>query len=241
MNSSASAPFLSAQDGLSIDRQGLAYAVTAKLRDMIVEGILQPGSRLNERILCEQLMVSRTPLRVAFLSLVGVGLVDIQPNRGAVVAEMTMADIEQTFEVMGALEGFSGQLACERITDKEIAEIRALHYEMLATHARQDLPSYYKLNHLIHDRINAAARNSVLTATYLQLNARIQSLRFRSNFTQEKWNAAVKEHSSMFDVLISRDCYTLCAVLQYYLCKKFDSLVTVLQVANVESGRAHQK
>src|SRR3569832_545793 len=226
MNSSASAPFLSAQDGLSIDRQGLAYAVTAKLRVLFVVGFLLPGSRLFVRFLCVLLLVSRTPLREAFKTLAGEGLVDIQPNRGAVVAEMTMADIEQTFEVMGALEGFSGQLACERITDKEIAEIRALHYEMLATHARQDLPSYYKLNHLIHDRINAAARYSVLTATFLQLIARMHCLRFRSIFIQEIWNAAVKEHSAMLDALDCRDGNTLRAVLQQHLRKNFDSLVT---------------
>jgi len=229
---SASAPPLTAPGGLPIDRHGLAYAVTTKLRDMIVEGTLQPGSRLNERILCERLMVSRTPLREAFKTLAGEGLVDILPNRGAMVAEMSMADIEQTFEVMGALEGLSGQLACERITDQEVAEIRALHYEMLAAHARQDLPSYYKLNHMIHDRINAGARNAVLTSTYLQLNARIQSLRFRSNFNQEKWNAAVKEHSAMLDALEKRNGETLRTVLQQHLRKKFDSLVSELQAAH---------
>src|SRR5215218_9278927 len=132
-----SAPSSAMTGGLPIDRQGLTSAVTAKLRDMIIEGELLPGTRLNERVLCEQLMVSRTPLREAFKTLAGEGLVDILPNRGAVVAEMSVADIEQTFEVMGGLEGLSGELACERITDEEIAEIKALHYEMLASHARR--------------------------------------------------------------------------------------------------------
>src|SRR5205823_1265575 len=142
---------------------------------------------------------------------------DILPNRGAVVAQMSIADIEQTFEVMGALEGLSGQLACERIGDAEVAEIKALHYDMLAAHARRDLPTYYRINHQIHDRINAAARNEVLTTTYLQLNARIQSLRFRSNFNQEKWNAAVQEHGAMLDALEKRNGGTLRDVLQQHL------------------------
>jgi DNA-binding GntR family transcriptional regulator len=88
-----------------------------RLRDMIIEGTLAPGTRLNERVLCEQLMVSRTPLREAFKVLAGEGLIELLPNRGAQVAEMSVADIEQTFEVLGALEALSGQLACERILD----------------------------------------------------------------------------------------------------------------------------
>jgi DNA-binding GntR family transcriptional regulator len=208
-----------------IDRQGLTAAVTAKLRDMIVEGVLTPGTRLNERVLCEQLAVSRTPLREAFKTLEVEGLIDVLPNRGAIVAQMSIADIEQTFEVMGALEGLSGQLACERITDGEIAEIRALHYEMLAAHSRSDLPTYYRINHVIHDRINAAANNAVLTQTYLQINARIQSLRFRSNFNQDKWDHAVKEHGSMLAALEKRDGETLRTILQQHLINKRDIVI----------------
>ncbi|MDB5754264.1 MAG: GntR family transcriptional regulator [Massilia sp.] len=216
----------------SIDRQGLASAVTVRLRDMIIEGTLSPGTRLNERVLCEQLMVSRTPLREAFKVLAGEGLIELLPNRGAQVAEMSTADIEQTFEVLGALEGLSGQLACERITEAEITEIRALHYEMLAAHARRDLAAYYKINHVIHDRINASAGNAVLTATYLQMNARIQNLRFRSNFNQDKWNAAMKEHSAMLEALDRRDGATLRAVLERHLLTKRDTVVAELRRAS---------
>lgn len=216
----------------AIDRQGLSSVVTARLRAMIVEGVLPPGTRLNERVLCEQLAVSRTPLREAFKTLAVEGLVELLPNRGAVVAQMSITDIEQTFEVMGALEGLSGQLACARITDREIAEVKALHYEMLAAHARRDLPAYYKVNHAIHDRINAAAGNAVLTATYQQINARIQSLRFRSNFNQEKWDEAVREHGAMLDALEKRDGEALRALLQQHLLNKRNSVVTDLR-ANV--------
>lgn len=222
---------------LSIDRQGLSGAVTTRLRTMIVEGALAPGVRLNERVLCEQLAVSRTPLREAFKTLAVEGLVDLLPNRGAVVAQMSMEDIEQTFEVMGALEGLSGQLACQRITDEQIAEIKALHYEMLAAHARRDLTSYYRVNHAIHDLINAAAGNAVLTATYLQINQRIQSLRFRSNFNQEKWDFAVREHGAMLDALERRDGEALRVTLQQHLFNKRDVVIAdLLNSASASNG-----
>ncbi|NEX63087.1 GntR family transcriptional regulator [Noviherbaspirillum galbum] len=214
-----------------IDRQGLSAAVTSRLRDMIVEGTLAAGTRLNERMLCEQLNVSRTPLREAFKTLAVEGLIVLQPNRGAVVAQMSIVEIEQTFEVMAALEALSGELACARATDGEIAEIKALHFEMLAAHTRRDLPSYYKLNHAIHDRINAAARNPVLTDTYLQMNSRIQSLRFRSNFNQDKWDAAVKEHGAMLEALERRDARALREVLQQHLHNKRDAVIAVMREA----------
>jgi DNA-binding GntR family transcriptional regulator len=214
---------------LPIDRQGLAASVTARLRDMIVEGQILPGTKLNERVLCEQLQVSRTPLREAFKTLVGEGLIEIMPNRGAIVVQLSESDIWQAFELMGALEGLAGRLACERITDEEVAEIKALHYEMLAAHARGDLPSYYRANHQIHDSINAAARNTMLTTTYQQLNARIQSLRFRSNFNRRSWDAAVKEHSAMIDALERRDGVALSSILQKHLPSKCEAVIANLR------------
>ena len=88
----------------------------------------------------ERLGISRTPLREAYKVLATEGLVELLPNRGAAVARMSIEDIESTFEVMSALEALSGELACQRIADAEINQIRALHYEMLACHARRDLP-----------------------------------------------------------------------------------------------------
>jgi DNA-binding GntR family transcriptional regulator len=136
---------------------------------------------------------------------------------------------------MAALEGLSGQLACARISEGEVAEIRALHFEMLAAHARQDLPSYYRINHIIHDRINAAAGNAVLTATYLQMNARIQSLRFRSNFNKEKWDIAVKEHGDMLAALEKRDGNALRDILQQHLMNKRSIVIETLRAQPTNS------
>jgi DNA-binding GntR family transcriptional regulator len=218
-----------------VDRQGLASVAAARLRQMITEGELAPGMRLNERILCEQLAVSRTPLRESFKTLAVEGLVELLPNRGAIVAQMSIEDIEQTFEVMSALEGLSGQLACQRIGDAEIMEIRALHFEMLSAHARRDLPRYYRINQAIHNCINAAAGNAVLTSTYQQMNSRIQSLRFRSNFNQEKWDAAVREHGEMLAALEKRDGAGLRDILQQHLVAKRNAIINELAQAAREA------
>ena len=215
----------------AVDRQILHVAVAQRLRTMIMEGDLAPGTRLNERVLCDLLQVSRTPLREAFKVLAGDGLVTLLPNRGAEVVVLSQEAINHLFEMMGALEAMSGELACQRITDAELNEIRALHYEMLACHARRDLPNYYALNRRIHDAINAAARNPILEETYRRINLRIQALRFRSNFDQDKWDMAVREHGEMLDALSKRDGAALRDILRAHLQHKHDALIAELERA----------
>ena len=95
--------------------------VANRLRQMLVESQIQPGAKLNERELSEVLNVSRTPLREAIKMLAAEGLVELLPNRGAIAVELSEADIINTFEVMAGLEGQSGELAAQRITEVEVA------------------------------------------------------------------------------------------------------------------------
>jgi len=198
----------------------LPASIADRLRELIIEGDLVAGTRLNERALCDRLGVSRTPLREAFRVLASEGLVELTPNRGAQVVALSVTDIRDSFEVMGALEALGGELACARITDAEVAQLKALTYRMLACHARRDLPAYYQLNRQIHDAINAAARNAVLAQTYTTQNLRLQNLRFRSNFDEDKWDKAAREHARMVELLEARDGPGLAALLRAHLAAK---------------------
>lgn len=213
---------------LSIPRTALHNQVTHRLRQMLVENQIAPGAKLNERTLCETLNISRTPLREAIKALAAEGLVELLPNRGAVAVALSEEDVHNTFEVMAGLEGQSGMLAAQRITDAELNEIRALHLEMMAAHVRRDLSTYYRLNAAIHRAINAAAKNPVLAATYDQVNARLQALRFRSNQDEEKWNNAMSEHTQMIDALQARDAVALRDVLVKHLEHKREVVIAQL-------------
>ncbi len=212
----------------AIGRQVLHAAVVAQLRDMITEGVLAPGARLNERVLCEQLGISRTPLREAFKVLATEGLIVLAPNRGARVANMSREEVVHTFQVMGALEGLSGELACAHITAEELTDIREMHRQMAACHRKRDLPGYYRLNRAIHERINAAARNPVLTQVYRTVNARLHALRFRSNFDRKRWDQALAEHERMIELLQARDGEALRKLLVEHLAHKCAAAVLAL-------------
>jgi DNA-binding GntR family transcriptional regulator len=221
-----------------IKPQGLHKLVVEQIQQMIIEGALAPGTRLNERLLCEKLGVSRTPLREALKILAALGLVELLPNRGAAVVQLSAQDIAETFEVISHLEAMAGELACARITDAEINEIRALHFEMLACHARRDLPAYYRTNQSIHDLINRAARNEVLREIYVTVNSRVKALRFSSNLDRERWDSAVREHSTMIEALEARDGARLSAILESHLLAKRDAALAAAAAADEKLGAA---
>ena len=92
------------------DRRLLHETVIDQLRDLIVQGELAPETKLNERVLAERLGTSRTPLREAIKFLASEGLVELLPNRGAVVAPLKPEKMKEVFVVLGALEALAGDL-----------------------------------------------------------------------------------------------------------------------------------
>ena len=218
---------------IEISRLALHDQVASRLRTMLVEGHIEPGAKLNERVMCEHLRVSRTPLREAIKLLAVEGLVDLLPNRGAVAVKLTEADVMHSFEVLAGLEAMAGELAAERATDAERTEIRAMHHEMTASFMRRDLSAYYRLNAAIHTAFNTAARNPVLSATYARINARVQSLRFRTNQNEKKWQLAMLEHEQMVQALDARDAPALRALLIKHLQHKRDTVLDLLRAGEI--------
>jgi DNA-binding GntR family transcriptional regulator len=211
-----------------LERQRLHDTVVEHLRHLIVEAVLAPGTKLNERELCETMGISRTPLREALKVLAVEGLIEIAPNRGASVYKMSAAEIWETFELVSGLEAMAGKLACERITPAELADIKALHDAMLQCAAQNDLPGYYHCNQQIHAKINLAARNSVLHQTFLGINRRLQALRFRSNLKPGKWDSAIRDHVAMIEALEARDGDRLADILARHLLDKRAAIMAMV-------------
>ncbi len=179
---------------------------------MLVEGQISPGAKLNERELCELLGVSRTPLREAIKLLAAEGLArPCSPNRGAVAVKLGETDVLHTFEVLAGLEAQSGELAAERVTPEELAEIKAQHYEMLACFSRSDLSGYYRLNARIHAG-NQRRRQKSAARENLSGNQRAGSVVALSHEPEfVKWRRAVKEHEQMIAALEARATLRGCA------------------------------
>jgi DNA-binding GntR family transcriptional regulator len=214
-----------------IIRRPLHEEAVDRLRDLIVQGDLVPGQRLNERLLSEKLAISRTPLREAIKLLATEGLVELLPNRGAVVASMDTARLAETLQVMGALEGLAGELACRNATAEQIAQVRDLHKEMLGMHTRGDLAGYFRYNQAIHPKIVEASGNPVLANTYRHLNVNVRRARYMANLSRERWDAAVREHEEILQALAARDVTRLKRLLRDHLANKMASVLTGLEKA----------
>lgn len=198
-----------ASDYPRITRRTLHDEVLERLRDMIIEGRLEPGQRINEGQVGAQLGVSRTPLREAIKTLASEGLVEILPAKGAVVRKFSAQDLYQVLEVLKALEQLGGRIACEQAPDATIEAIHALHKRMLELYATRERLEYFKLNQAIHTAMVAASGNQVLVEMHGTLQSRIKRLRFIGNEGPEKWAGAVAEHDEMMAALLKRDADAL--------------------------------
>ncbi|MSQ64535.1 MAG: GntR family transcriptional regulator [Betaproteobacteria bacterium] len=224
------------QELTPIVRRPLHEEAADRLRDLIVQGRLVAGIRLNERLLTLQLGVSRTPLREAFKVLATEGLVELLPNRGAIVSQMDPVRLAETLAVMGALEALAGEFACMNATEAQINEIRALHYEMLAHHARGDLAGYFKFNQAIHLKIVKYSGNAVLFNAYRQMNGNVRRARYMANLSQERWDAAVREHGAILAALSARDVKRIKGLLSDHLAHKLSSVLADLKTLSTRQA-----
>ena len=103
--------------------QPLREVVCETLRDAVRRGILQPGERLMEIQLAEDLGVSRTPVREAIRKLEMEGYVIMMPRRGTYVADLSIRDINEVFEIRTSLESLASGLAAERINEDELEKV----------------------------------------------------------------------------------------------------------------------
>ena len=102
-----------------------------------------------------------------------------------------------------------------------MAEIRALHYEMLAWFSRQNRLEYFKLNQRIHLAIVAASGNRTLVATHARINAQLYRVRFQSNLQNQLWGTAVDEHEEMLAALEARDSEAMAMCMLNHLGQTF--------------------
>lgn len=188
-----------------ISRPSLHDAIVTRVRDMITEGSLPAGTRIHEGKLGGELGVSRTPLREALKFLASEGLVELAPGRGAIVRRFTPKDVHDSLIVLKELEALAGRLACARASDEQIAQVRALHDEMLRRYAARDRLPYFKLNQTIHSTIARLSGNDTLAEMHGMLQARLKRIRYIGHEGPEKWAEAVADHEAIIAALERRD------------------------------------
>lgn len=187
------------------ERRSLSREAADALRELILLEKLAPGTPVPERDLAEGLGISRTPLKDALRILELEGLIEYSPTRRPRVADPSLDEIAQNIEVLGALEGLAGDLACQVATDDDITAIAALEAEMQAASATLSGLEFFHLDMAFHRRIVEVAGNEPLLRTHGQYNARLWRARFLSSRQTDRRDNTLAEHASITDALRARD------------------------------------
>lgn len=214
--------------GSPIERGTLHEAVATRLRDMIIEGALPAGGRINETELCRAIGVSRTPLREAIKTLASEGLIELTPSRGGAVRRFTVQDVAHVLEALKMVEQTAARLGCARGPDAGVAAILALHDRMMDEYRARRRLAYFKLNQSIHSAIVALAGNPALTETHDRLQARLKRIRYVGNEAPARWADAVAEHETMAETLARRDGEALAVVLGEHMDRTLERVRDVL-------------
>jgi DNA-binding GntR family transcriptional regulator len=187
-----------------ISRISLHAEVTERVRQLIVESKIQPGERVPELQISQDLGVSRTPIREALKVLASEGLVELLPLRGAIVKKFSTKDAADMLEVMSLIETFAAQKAC-KADQTEIDHILSLHEKMKLLYEKGKRPAYFDLNQKIHDGIVSMANNETLSMVHATLSKRMRNLRYSGNNMPENWSDALAEHEEVAQALGLRD------------------------------------
>ncbi len=185
--------------------------VVPTLREAIVGNLLKPGSRLLETQLSQQLGVSRTPLREAFVQLEREGLVTIIARVGVFVREVSEVDIEEIYTVRAALESLAVELAAQKVDPVGRARLdRAIEQMRLRVHAH-DVIGYTEELDEFYAIVMSLADNAVLQSTHNSLLGPVRRLRRIAMSREGRMQASFEQTILIRDALVEAnpDCVRL--------------------------------
>ncbi|MFJ1817030.1 MULTISPECIES: GntR family transcriptional regulator [unclassified Streptomyces] len=175
--------------------------VTRQLRNEIIDGVREPGSKLVERELAAELGVSRLPVREALKALVTEGLVTPRPRTWAVVREFTAADVEDLDEVRAALEALTFRLAAQRRTRAGLEKLRADLDAELKAAAKGDAVRARRAAADFHETVTALADNELLNELQSTLRSRMRWLLGQ----HDDLEGVAQEHEGLYQAIAERD------------------------------------
>lgn len=203
----------------------LRDVVFKTLRQAILRGELVPGERLMEIHLANRLGVSRTPIREAIRKLELEGLVTMIPRKGAEVARITEKNLKDVLEVRRALDAFTVELACDRITDEEKEDLRIACESFKKATETKDSELIAKADVKLHDIIVRAAGNERLIQLINNLAEQMYRYRFEYIKDESQHRRLVEEHQVIFDSIMKKDKYTAAMAVKAHVDNQENSII----------------
>jgi len=204
--------------------QSLHREVAAQLRQRIFSGELAPGAFVDEVAVCEQLQISRTPLREALKVLASEGLIRQEPRRGSFVNEVTEQDLDEIFPVIALLEGRCAHEAALKATDADLAALTILHERLQKSAKASRINDYYEANFAIHEAIILLASNKWLAQVIGDLRKILKLARLQQLHAPGRLQQSLSEHMAVFAALQARDAQGAEAAMRTHLTRQREAL-----------------
>ena len=211
------------------DKQSLTTKVYNHIRNGILDGSYKDGDFLVETRLAEELEVSRTPIREALKQLELEGLVLMIPRRGAIVAKITEKDLKDVLEVRASLERLSTKLACERMEEETIEELREAQEAFTAALRGDDITLQAQKDVEFHDVIYKSTNN--LRLIQMLNNLREQMYRYRMEYLKDRnmYPALLKEHEAIREALNAHDRERAGMAIRTHIENQKESIINSLE------------
>jgi len=179
----------------------LSQKVYRVLKTEIVKGFLEPGTKLLENKIAEEMHVSRTPVREAMQKLVAEGFVKTTPNQTMIVTEVSLEDIKEVLQIRGVLEGLAARITAKKINKQEIEELEKTIAQMNIYVVKEDLTSYCQVDDEFHDRILNICGNRWVVNLRENLGNFIYRFRIKSLSVPGRLKCSLEEHQKIMESL----------------------------------------
>jgi DNA-binding GntR family transcriptional regulator len=186
----------------------LAQKAYQAIRAAILDLSFQPGQQLQESFLAQWLGTSRTPVREAIRRLASEGLIEFSSSRRVVVAQVSVADVENAYFVIEVLEGLASCLAAERLNAEGAASLRRLFDRMSSATVDADMDSWIKVDAELHDTIRVIAANPKLSQTanlVYPIIERVRNTFLRDGSEPDRLAVATEDHGELVNAILASD------------------------------------
>lgn len=183
----------------------IATKIIQTLAEEIISGALAPGYKLEEKSLAERFQVSRTPVREALREMGSRGLIEVIPRRGAMVANIGLAQLSDLLEAECELEALCAQLSAQRMSVVEKKQLERLHEQTETLVAAKNQADYLELNRKFHVLICAGTHNKTIADMVGGLRDRLSAFRQAQSGTEGRLTVSHDEHGAVVEAILASD------------------------------------
>jgi DNA-binding GntR family transcriptional regulator len=222
---------------LKVVPQPVRRQVEDALRAAIVSGRFLPGEHLPDRLLCETFGTSRSVVREAVRLLEAEGLVIVHPNRGPFVAQLSVEEARDVYEVRAALEALAGEGFALRASDDERAALRAVYEELRAAQKDASRDALLDIKRRFYEILTAGSRNVLATRMLERLLIRNSQLRATSLSSPNRLKKTVKELGSILAAIDKRDAAATAAACRAHVQAAAEVAIGILKERDAAAAR----